>query len=62
MALYCSSPNCKNKCGKKENWEAAWRNPESIIEVLVHYEPLCDIDGNPFKLRWPSTNLPEISS
>lgn len=51
MEHYCSSPNCRNKCGKKENIgrDRMWRDPASVEGVLCCYEEFCDNDGELIK-------------
>jgi hypothetical protein len=49
MQYYCSSPHCRNECGKKEkedeNRERMWRDPQSVESVLIYYEKYCDDHG-----------------
>lgn len=52
MPYYCSSPKCRNECGKKEenvDPERMWRDPQSVQGVLIYYVAFCDDEGNKLK-------------
>ncbi len=49
MIYYCSSPNCRNECGKKKNTDRNWNDPLSIQGVLFCDVRFCDDDGNKLK-------------
>jgi hypothetical protein len=53
MKLYCSSPNCRNECGKKYGPLEDWTNPG--YEQVLTYTPLCDHEGN--KIDWEISNV-----
>jgi len=50
IEYYCSSPKCKNECGKKIDQkkfnEERWKNPVACELTIVCYEPFCDQEGN----------------
>lgn len=49
MEIYCSSPNCRNECGRRHDPLDAWKDPDSIKGFLIMYKPFCDTDGNKIK-------------
>lgn len=54
MEYYCSSPKCRNECGKKEEKidpERMWRDPQNVQGVLIYYEKFCDDEGHRLPLK-----------
>ncbi len=51
MEYYCSSPNCKNECGKKreDNRIRMWRDPASVQGILIFEKEFCDENGKKLK-------------
>jgi hypothetical protein len=64
MPIYCSSPKCRNECGKQEldkkSWEDMWKNPEAVQGTIIAYADLCDEEGN--KRDIPTTDWEKIGS
>jgi hypothetical protein len=47
MKYFCSSPNCKNECGKQkeDNRIKMWRDPASVQGVIFCEKEFCDENG-----------------
>lgn len=49
IKFYCSSPQCRNKCGHKENkdlnYQMLWIDPMNCECSIFAYKKYCDDDG-----------------